>query len=154
MDLHTLLEFVPKHHNLKVEPGGTLYINGRDCHVLDGMNARAHTVAILQPGDWVTWNGNVNGLWHRVTVSTEHGGKAGYLLQSSLTDRHIDKDRWMGFGSGESQPCRTCNGYGFYVTSNGPGSIAHIVPCECGCPHPPVRFDYQSSPANGAATKA
>jgi hypothetical protein len=106
----------------------------------------ARTVAVLQPGDMVTWKGKDQGPWHRVTLGPEHGGKTGYVIQTSLTPNHVGKDEWR-----VDPRCHQCNGYGFYVISHGVGHFAHVVPCDHPPPHPVG--DGYGYPSFGQATK-
>src|SRR6476659_1851656 len=58
-----------------------LYITARNTHVMASPSAAADTVAVLQPGDEVVWQGKApKPPWHKIGV----GKKTGYVLQASL----------------------------------------------------------------------
>jgi hypothetical protein len=69
---------------LAVKPGGSLYVKAKNTRVLKSPSPTADAVAILQPGQQVTWKGAdpTQKQWHRVEAP---GGKAGYVFQTSLS---------------------------------------------------------------------
>jgi hypothetical protein len=67
---------------LAVSKGGTLYVKAKNTRLMESASPKANTVAILQPGQKVVWEGadTANKQWHRVKV----GAKAGVVFQSNL----------------------------------------------------------------------
>lgn len=68
---------------LAVNVGGTLYIKAKNTKLMASPSPTAKAVAVLQPGQAVTWNGSdsSNKQWHKVTVE----GKSGVVFQSNLS---------------------------------------------------------------------
>ena len=68
---------------LAVKEGGTLYIRSKDTKVLKTAKANGATVATLQPGTEVTWQGadKTDKTFHSIKA----GAKAGFVLQANLT---------------------------------------------------------------------
>ncbi|GMU05052.1 SH3 domain-containing protein [Corallococcus caeni] len=63
-----------------------LYVKARNTRVLKSAVPTADVVAVLQPGQQVTWKGAdpKNAQWHQVT---EPGGKPGYVFQTNLSTK-------------------------------------------------------------------
>jgi hypothetical protein len=70
---------------LAAGPGDTLYVNVKDAPLLASTAPNAKVLALLQPGQAVTWLGAdaENKQFHRVTVE----GKTGVIFQSHLSPR-------------------------------------------------------------------
>ncbi|RKH63199.1 SH3 domain-containing protein [Corallococcus sp. AB049A] len=68
-----------------------LYVKARNTRVLKSAVPTADVVAVLQPGQQVTWKGAdpKNAQWHQVT---EPGGKAGYVFQTNLSTKPPDME--------------------------------------------------------------
>ena len=68
---------------LAVKPGSALFVKARNTRLMASASPTADAVAILQPGQQVTWLGAdpKNKQWHRV----EAGGKQGVVFQSNLS---------------------------------------------------------------------
>lgn len=66
-----------------VAKGGKLYIKSKDTKVLKDAKAGAATVATVQPGKEVTWNGPspADKTFHEISVD----GKKGFVLMSNLS---------------------------------------------------------------------
>jgi uncharacterized protein YgiM (DUF1202 family) len=70
---------------LAVKKGEPLYVKARNTRLQARPSPTADTVAILQPGQQVTWHGAdaKNKQWHHVEV----GGKKGLVFQSNLATK-------------------------------------------------------------------
>ncbi|MBN1206753.1 MAG: SH3 domain-containing protein [Myxococcaceae bacterium] len=70
---------------LAVKPGGILYVKARNTRLMASASPTADVVAILQPGQQVTWRGAdpKNKQWHRVEVR----GRKGVVFQSNLATK-------------------------------------------------------------------
>ncbi|MDY7225912.1 SH3 domain-containing protein [Hyalangium rubrum] len=70
---------------LAVKQGGSLYVKARNTRLMSTPSPTADAVAILQPGQQVTWLGvdPKNKQWHRVEAS----GKQGLVFQSNLSSQ-------------------------------------------------------------------
>jgi uncharacterized protein YgiM (DUF1202 family) len=70
---------------LAVKPGGMLYVKARNTRLMANSSPTADAVAILQPGQQVTWLGAdpKNKQWHLVEVD----GKKGVVFQSNLSPK-------------------------------------------------------------------
>ncbi|TSC27676.1 SH3 domain-containing protein [Corallococcus sp. Z5C101001] len=68
-----------------------LYVKARNTRVLKSAVPTADVVAVLQPGQQVTWKGAdpTNKQWHQVT---EPGGKPGYVFQTNLSTKPPDME--------------------------------------------------------------
>ncbi|NOK23072.1 SH3 domain-containing protein [Corallococcus carmarthensis] len=68
-----------------------LYVKARNTRVLKSAAPTADVVAVLQPGQQVTWKGAdpKNAQWHQVT---EPGGKPGYVFQTNLSTKPPDME--------------------------------------------------------------
>ncbi len=71
---------------LAVKPGGTLYIKARNTHLKASAEPTASTLAVLQPGMEVTYEGRQGTTpWCQVTAAMEKKGPLrGVIFQSSL----------------------------------------------------------------------
>ena len=69
-----------------VQKDGKLYVKARNTRVLKSPLPTSDVVAVLQPGQQVTWKGAdpKNKQWHQVT---EPGGKPGYVFQTNLSTK-------------------------------------------------------------------
>lgn len=67
-----------------VKPGEPLYVKAKNTRVMVSPSPTVNVVAILQPGEQVTWEGGdaKNKQWHRVTAP---GGKKGFVFQTNLS---------------------------------------------------------------------
>lgn len=70
---------------LAVKAGEPLYVKARNTRLMASTAPTADTVAILQPGQQVTWLGSdpKNKQWHRVDAA----GKKGVIFQSNLSTK-------------------------------------------------------------------
>ncbi|EAU67715.1 hypothetical protein [Stigmatella aurantiaca] len=70
---------------LAVSEGGTLYVKARNTRLMPSASPSATALAILQPGQAVTWKGAdpKNKQWHRVVV----GNRQGLVFQSNLSTK-------------------------------------------------------------------
>ncbi|RYZ36795.1 MAG: SH3 domain-containing protein [Myxococcaceae bacterium] len=68
------------------KPGDKLYVKARNTRVLVSPEATSNVVAVLQPGQQVTWKGAdpKNKQWHQVT---DPKGKPGYVFQTNLSTK-------------------------------------------------------------------
>ncbi|MCB9556056.1 MAG: SH3 domain-containing protein [Deltaproteobacteria bacterium] len=68
-----------------VKRGGTLFIKARNTKLMATASPTANVVAVLQPGDAVTWRGSStqNKRWHNI----EYKGKTGVVFVSNLSPK-------------------------------------------------------------------
>ncbi|WP_426756704.1 SH3 domain-containing protein [Myxococcus sp. Y35] len=67
-----------------VKVGEPLYVKAKNTRVLASPSGSDNAVAVLQPGEQVTWGGAhaKHKQWHRVTTAT---GKEGFVFQTNLS---------------------------------------------------------------------
>jgi hypothetical protein len=71
---------------LAVKPGGTLYVKAKNTHLKGSSSPTANTLAVLQPGKAVTFDGRAgNTPWCKVTAATDKKGPVqGFVYQANL----------------------------------------------------------------------
>ena len=130
--------------------GGTLYVQSHNTHLQKNTSPTAETLAVLNVGDAVTWNGpdSSDPRWQRVTCGYRLGFKSGVVFGTNLsvtkpTGELIPKPSWK---------CGTCGGSGYLPAPMLYGSIHTMCPVCKGSGLEPV--NPQAWEGGGGATKA
>lgn len=104
-----------------LESGATLYVRAKNTKVLAKPSYTASVVAILQPGQPVTWRERGAAPWHRI----ESRGKTGYVLGSNLATSKPRPELRKGSGSSSGgSGLRAIASEGAAVKALSEGSIA------------------------------
>jgi hypothetical protein len=87
---------------LAVNVGGALFIRAKGTKLMATTSPTANTLAVLQPGQQVVWNGAdpANKQWHRVTFE----GKKGVIFQANLSPQRPKMELTAKGGGAEVDP--------------------------------------------------
>jgi hypothetical protein len=98
--------------------GDTLFVKAKNTKVVAKASPTADVVAVLQPGDEVTWQGadKKEKRWHKVSA----GGKEGMVFQSNLTTKKPSME--VVGTSGEQVDAKAFASSGAATKALGPGA--------------------------------
>jgi len=103
-----------------VVKGDFVYIRARNTRVLESPSS-SKVVAVLQPGQKVTWQGKDSGGWHKIDVGS---GKAGVVVAASLSLKPVQMELLSSTGK-RALDANAFLSSGAATKALGPGAIAY-----------------------------
>ncbi|ATB45066.1 SH3 domain-containing protein [Corallococcus macrosporus] len=104
-----------------VKVGEPLYVKAKNTRVLASPSGSANAVAVLQPGERITWGGAdaKHKQWHKVTTST---GKKGFVFQTNLSTTPPNMELVTGSGGTQQVDPKKFVASGAAVKALSPGA--------------------------------
>jgi|GEM_PF-349129 len=104
-----------------VKVGGPLYVKAKNTRVLAGPSGADNAVAVLQPGEQVTWGGAdvKHKQWHKVTTAA---GKTGFVFQTNLSTTPPNMELVTGGGGPQQVDPKKFVASGAAVKALSPGA--------------------------------